>query len=340
MDERKVAAVRDWPVPKSIKDLQRFLGFANFYRRFIQDFISTVHPLTDLLRGKPKSLSWSPLATEAFKQLKDQFSSAPLLRQTDPSQPFVVEVDASSFGVVAVLSQRQGDPAVLHPCAFYSHKLTLAECNYNIGDCELLAIKLALEEWRHWLEGAQHPFAIFTDHKNLQYLREAKRLNPRLACWAMFFTRFNFQISYSPGSKNSRADALSRMFTLPEETATPQPILPENIFISPITWKEDEAIASANVPNARPPGCLADRTYVPMPLCNTIQSVHSSLGTGHSGANETLSLVHQHFWWSGMAADVRRFVLSCGACAMSKTPHRLPEGKLEPPPVPRRPWHI
>ncbi|XDV19920.1 hypothetical protein PO909_025315 [Leuciscus waleckii] len=87
--------------------------------------------------------------------------------------PFVVEVDASSTGVGAVLSQRQGDPPRLYPCAFYSKKLSPAEQNYGIGNRELL--KLALEEWRHWLEGAHHKFEVITDHCNLEYLQEAKR---------------------------------------------------------------------------------------------------------------------------------------------------------------------
>ncbi len=206
MDEGKVTAIRNWPIPTSIKELQRFLGFANFYRRFIQNYCSIASPLTDLLKLKPKSLSWTPSATEAFNTLKETFISAPILVHPDPDKAFVIEVDASTTGLGAVLSQQQGTPAKLHPCAFFSRKLSPAERNYDIGNRELLAIKLALEEWRHWLEGAQQPFVVLTDHKNLEYLREAKRLNPRQARWALFFTRFNFSISYRPGSWNLKAD--------------------------------------------------------------------------------------------------------------------------------------
>ncbi len=131
-----------------------------------------------------------------------------------------MEVDASTTGVGAILSQQQGNPSRLHPCAFFSHKLSPAERNYDIGNRELLAIKLALEEWRHWLEGAKHPFTVLTDHKNLQYLREAKRLNPQQARWALFFTHFNFKITYHPGPKNIKADALSRLHA-PEEVEDP-----------------------------------------------------------------------------------------------------------------------
>ncbi|KAK3505614.1 hypothetical protein QTP70_004681, partial [Hemibagrus guttatus] len=160
MDEGKVTAVRDWPAPATVKELQRFLGFANFYRRFISNYSSIADPLTNLLRNKPKSLLWSPAAEGAFNTLKRAFTTAPLLIHPDPDKPFVVEVDASTTGVGAVLSQQQGNPSRLHPCAFFSHKLNPAERNYDIGNRELLAIKLALEEWRHWLEGARHPFLV------------------------------------------------------------------------------------------------------------------------------------------------------------------------------------
>ncbi len=170
MDQGKVKAIREWPLPQSVKELQRFLGFTNFYRQFVKNFSMLTASLTSLLRGKPKTLSWNSLAHEAFDQLKEAFSTAPILRHPDPQVPFVVEVDASTTGVRAVLSQQCGEPPILHPCAYFSSKLNPAEQNYDIGNRELLAIKLALKEWRHWLEGAVHPFTVITDHKNLQYL--------------------------------------------------------------------------------------------------------------------------------------------------------------------------
>ncbi|KAK3520955.1 hypothetical protein QTP86_002096 [Hemibagrus guttatus] len=170
MDEKKVAAVRGWPTPTSVKELQRFLGFANFYHRFIKGYSSINSPLTNLLCNKPKALTWTSATTQAFHTLKQAFTTDPLLVHPDPELPFVVEVDASTTGVGAVLSQQQGNPPKLHPCAFFSCKLNPAEANYDIGNRELLAVKLALEEWRHWLKGVKHPFIVLTDHKNLEYL--------------------------------------------------------------------------------------------------------------------------------------------------------------------------
>ncbi len=166
------------------------------------------------------------------------------------------------MGVGAILSQQQGNPSRLHPCAFFSRKLSPAEHNYDIGNREILAIKLALEEWRHWLEGAKYPFTVLTDHKNLQYLREAKRLNPRQARWALFFTCFNFKITYHTGPKNIKADALSRLHAPEEEEDPPNSIIPESMFVCPIQWNPDSA-PSSNVSTVTPPGCPPDAQYVP-----------------------------------------------------------------------------
>ena len=135
---------------------------------------------------------------EAFCLLKTRFSTHPILVQPDHRRQFVVEVDASETGVGAVLSQ-QAEDRKLYPCAFFSRRLTAAERNYDVGDRELLAGKLALDEWRHWLEGAEHPFVIWTDHKNLAYIQDAKRLNSWQARWQLIFNRFHFSLTYRPG---------------------------------------------------------------------------------------------------------------------------------------------
>ena len=102
-----------------------------------------------------------------------------ILIHPDPEAQFIMEVDTSNIGIRAMLSQRSSRDSKVHPCAFFSRRLSAAEQNCDIGNRELLAVKMALEEWRHWLEGAQTPFQVWTDHKNLEYLQTAKRLTPR-----------------------------------------------------------------------------------------------------------------------------------------------------------------
>lgn len=146
----------------------------------------------------------------------------------------IVEVHASTTGVGAVLSQLPGDPPKLYPCALFPKKFSPAEQNYDISNRELLAIKSVLEEWGHWLKGANLPFEVITDHWNLEYLREAKRLNPCQAHWALFFTQFQFTVTYRPGTKNLKADALSRMHAPDQPNSNPETILPPSAFVCPI----------------------------------------------------------------------------------------------------------
>ncbi|XDV35945.1 hypothetical protein PO909_005807 [Leuciscus waleckii] len=236
MDEGKVNAVWNWLTPTTIKELQRFLGFSHFYRRFIHNYNSITSPLINLLQKKPKSLSWTPAANHAFQSLKYLFTSAPLLIHPDPNKPFIVEVDVSTTAVGAMLSQQQGNPACLHPCAFFSKKLSPAEINYDIGNRELLAIKLALEEQTRW---------------------------------ALFFTRFHFTIFYRPGTKNLKADALSSLHNSEEKTKDPEPILPQKIILCPIQWSIHQQLSSSSVSEPSPPGCPPGRTYVPRSFFGT-----------------------------------------------------------------------
>lgn len=206
--EEKIKAVLDWSIPETQKQQQRFLGFANFYCRFIHNYNQTALPLTALTSIKT-TFVWTSKANTAFKQLKSLFVNGPVLIQPDPDKQFIVEVDTSDTGVRAILSQISHLDNKTHSCAFFSHRLSPSERNYDVSDRELLAIKLALEEWQHLLEGAEHPLLLWTDHKNLSYLQYAKRLNPCQSRWSSFFSKFNLSISYRPGSRNIKPDALS-----------------------------------------------------------------------------------------------------------------------------------
>ncbi len=264
MDPTKVKAVVDWPTPDSRRAVQRFLGFANFYRRFIRNFSQVALPLTDLTSTK-KRFCWSSQAQTAFESLKSRFISAPILNTSDPSRQFIVEVDASEVGVGAILSQRSSSDEKIHPCAFFSHRLTLTERNYDIGNRELLAVKLALEEWRHWIEGAAFPFMVWTDHKNLEYIRTTKRINSRQARWALFFGRFRFTISYRPGSKNGKPDALSRIFEAKASPIPPVAILQPERVVAVVTWGVESKVRDSLRDITVPAGCPEILLFVVSP---------------------------------------------------------------------------
>lgn len=166
MDPKKVATVSEWPTPENVKDVQGFLGFPNFYRRFINGYSKIVSPMTALTR-KDTPFVWSPTCQEAFDALKAAFTSTPILRHFDYERDIVVKTDASNFVCAGVLSQYDDD-GVLHPVAYYSKKHSPAECNYEIYDKELMAIVRAFKEWRPHLEGTKNPIQVLSDHKNLE----------------------------------------------------------------------------------------------------------------------------------------------------------------------------
>lgn len=208
MDPDKVSAILNWERPSGLHDLQRFLGFANFYRRFIQDFSKMTRPLNDLLR-KDTTWCWTEGHQLAFDRLKIAFTTAPILAFYDHTKRTVLETDASDWASGGILSQFD-DTGTLRPVAYYSSKHTAQECNYEIYDKELLAIIKCLEEWRPELQGTGEAFEVITDHKNLEYFTTTKALNQRQVRWSEFLSQFNFQIKYRPGTKAVRPDALSR----------------------------------------------------------------------------------------------------------------------------------
>jgi hypothetical protein len=209
MDPVKVAGVVEWPIPSNKKEVQSFLGFVNFYRRFIQDFSHHARPLFDLTKNDEK-WHWDAEEQSAFDVLKKHIISAPILTSPDNSSPFRIEADSSDFATGAVLSQQTPEDGKWHPVAFLSKSLSAVERNYEIHDKEMLAIICAMEEWRHFLEGAEHQFKVWTDHKNLEYFRTAKKLNRRQARWSLFLARFNFTLHHRPGKSMGKPDALSR----------------------------------------------------------------------------------------------------------------------------------
>ena len=179
MEEEKVKGVLEWPTPKCVKDVQKFLGLANYYCQFIEGFASIARPLHDMVK-KDKKYDWMKKQEEAFKELKEKFTKEPVLAAPDLDKKMRIEVDASDYATGGVLSMECED-GLWRPVAFLSKSLNETERNYKIHNKEILAIIRGLESWRHLLEEAQSKFEIWTDHKNLEYFMKAQKLNRRQA---------------------------------------------------------------------------------------------------------------------------------------------------------------
>ena len=207
MDKGKIRTVVEWEAPDSFKGVKLFLGFANFYRQFIEGYSKLTCPFTDLTK-KSEKFFWLDECGRAFEELKQRFSSAPILRHYNPELPGIIECDASDFAIGAVLSL--GFEGHLHPVAFHSRKMNKHEINYEIHNKELLVITAASKEWRRYLEGARYNISVYTDHRGLEWFTQKKPRNRRQARWALEPDGFDFHIIYRPGAKNTKPDALSR----------------------------------------------------------------------------------------------------------------------------------
>ena len=167
MEEEKVKGVLDWPTPKCVKDVQKFLGLVNYYHRFIEGFASIARPLHDMIK-KDQKWDWTERQEEAFRELKERFTKEPVLAVSDLDKKMTMEVDALDYTTGGVLSVECEDK-LWRLVAFLSKSLNEMERNYEIHDKEMLAIIRGLENWKYLLEGTHFKFKIWTDHKNLEY---------------------------------------------------------------------------------------------------------------------------------------------------------------------------
>jgi hypothetical protein len=211
VDPEKVQVVASWQRPRTVKGVQSFLGFCNFYRRFIRDYSRITAPLTRLTRND-HAFDFNTECITAFEKLRRCLLSAPLLAHYDAGSQCMLETDASDTVVAAVFSQK-GLDGEWHPVGYFSKTMAPAEINYPIHDKELLAIVRSLEHWRSELEATGHDINVITDHKALEYFMTSKLLSARQARWAEILSRYRFQITYAPGKLN-RADPLTRRHDL------------------------------------------------------------------------------------------------------------------------------
>ncbi|KAF1331522.1 Pol protein, partial [Globisporangium splendens] len=206
-DPEKIKAIADWPIPKNVKDLRKWLGLANYLHKYSHNYAARVRPLTHLLK-KDVEWDWTNDVMNAFIDVKESLVRAPVLALPDHTKAFSVVCDASDFAIGCALMQKDDDGherVVSYQCRL----LKAAEKNYPVHDKELLAIKCALLKFRVHLLGATL-FVVYTGHASLRTAINSPHLSQRMARWLAFFSEFNFRVEYKPGKENVLADALSR----------------------------------------------------------------------------------------------------------------------------------
>ena len=324
MAPSKVASISGWPKPNNKKDIQRFLGLANFYRRFVKNYSYIVAPLTALTR-KEHEFCWNKKENEAFDRIKSLITTAPILSHFDPDRQIRIETDASDFAIGACLSQPTiEDSKDYRPVCFYSRKLLPAEQNYHVHDKELLAIVDTLDYWRPYLLGSKFKLEILCDHRNLTFFRQKQLLRPRHARWSLFLEDYWFTLSYRPGSENTLADALSRRpdyepINISDNNEGRIVILPEHIWLNTIN---NEKITVTNPKEQR----------------IIMEQRHDSMLSGHLGRTKTFELIAKDFFWPKMRSEIYKYVDSCDVCQRIKSARHKPYGLLQPVSPSAKPW--
>jgi hypothetical protein len=368
--EDKVQAIAQAPAPSDKQQLQSWIGMVTYYDKFLPNLSTVLEPLHMLLR-KNVVFKWSDKQETAFKKCKRLLQTSPVLCHYDPAKPLILTVDASAYGLGAVLSHKLEDGE--HAIAYKSRKLSAAEKNYGQVDKEALAISFGVSKFHKYLYGRF--FTIVTDHKPLLgLLGEGKKIpemtSPRLQRFAIKLSAFNYQLVHKPGKEISNADGLSRlpMSNMPEKASVPGEIIlaMDIVNSSPVScdkvrcWTDKDPVLSKVkelVRTGKWPinyDCEELKPYVSRKYELSIEEgvlmwgsrviipprgrddLLKELHVGHPGASRMKALARSYVWWPKCDTEIEGMVQKCVACQQQRQMPAAPP--LHPWEYPERPW--
>ena len=345
----RIEPVIAFPVPRTVKQLRRFLGMVGWYSRFIACESEVKVPLTRLLR-KDAEWQWGEAEQTAFDKLKTALTTAPVLARPDFGKTFVVQADASAYALGAVLTQEFEDGE--HPIVYVSRTLNSAERNYTVTEKECLALLFAIRKFRPYLEG--YKFIAITDHSALTWLRNQKEPTGRLARWVLEMQQWNFEIVHKKGALNHVPDALSREYEQEFEVA--------GVVVAEDPWYVRRVSEVCDRPEKFPSWQLIDgrlykftRDKLLDPIIDreecwrlvipaghrerVLRDAHCEASSGHLGVAKTYDRVAREYYWPGVWHDVHDFVRSCVQCQQYKSAQTAPQGLMGKRVV-ERPWAV
>lgn len=366
---RKIAAVKEFEVPKNVHDVRAFLGLTGYFRRFVKNYASRSRPLCNLLK-KGTVFKWGPEEDESFRDLRDALCQEPVLKLYDPKAVRTeLHTDASSVGLAGVLLQEAED-GKLHPVYYVSKKTTEVEAKYHSTKLELMAVVWAIERLRNLLLGIK--FVVVTDCQAIVFLNAGKTQNAQLTRWFDLLQEYDLEMKHRKGVEMSHVDALSRnpveksRDTLDEihEKLEVLNLIDEDDYVTMIQYgdpqmremidifKKEENERSDNEKQIIS-GYEFDRSRVwrveiengkRRKLYVIPKSARKSIVIkchdlhGHFGVDRTVAKIRERYWFSGMRNYVKRHVQACIECLMCKIPGGKRPGELHPLECPRRPF--
>ncbi|KAJ8651493.1 hypothetical protein O0I10_012946 [Lichtheimia ornata] len=301
-DPRKLVNVDEWPIPKTGKDIQRFLGLINFFRSHLPLAAELTAPLDALRNHGSLAKVWQDVHLDAFNNVKAALLAAPVLSHPDITRPFFVATDASNHGIGAVLYQIDPDTQARQYVSFVARALTKSERNYFTTKRELLAIVFTLKKFHQFLWGKK--FTLYTDHKALIYLHTQPHASPMIVGWLDVICNYDFDIVHLPGIQNVLPDRLSRLFAPQETSLTLEG--GNSQFKSPFAHSISHAATK-----------LMHRLFKPMEMITPPEEERTKLPeqshlNGHFGADAIVNDLHDNgIFWTNMKDDALKHVGSC-----------------------------
>ena len=287
----KRGKVLEFPLPRTQKEMQAFLGLINYFRDHVPDMSSYERPLRDLMDMSKKNmtLTWHADAEKAFYTARDLVAHCPALFFVNDNAPIIVMTDASDYGVGAYIYQIIDGKE--YPIIFFSRALHGAELNWATIEKEAFAIFLTLSKFSHLLR--DNKFLLRTDHKNLTYINAGS--SQKVKRWGVALQEFDFDIEHVPGKDNFVADAFSRLVinNQPEKAVVPTIALLPEVF----------------------PNRISEESYAKL-------SKHHNSEVGHFGQEKTLKLLlNAGHTWRRMRRDIRQFIAQCPFCQKIRDTH-------------------
>ncbi|GAB0086758.1 Reverse transcriptase, RNase H-like domain [Sergentomyia squamirostris] len=342
-NNEKVKAILDLQPPSTVKQVRQLMGMMSWFRRFIPNFSEVAAPITDLLRGNPTKIEWTPHADQALVRLKELLTQSPILATPNYSQPFTVKCDSSEYGAGGCLLQGCGDNERV--IAYYSHKYSVSQRNYSTTERECLAVVLSVEKFRDYIEGSE--FTVETDHSALLWLMKSKDVKGRLARWVMKLQHHNFKIIHRPGKEHVLPDYLSRNISAVEMSGDKWYRKNfENVARKPLKFpdfmiKDDQLYKNCKFKNNEGTFEHKWKLIVPKESREAILTqYHDDPSGGHLGFFKTFHRVAEFHYWPKMRQDVSKHVRGCEICKATKSPNfslTPPMGEYV---EARRPWEF
>lgn len=318
IDSSKLEPILNYPRPKTVRDVRRLMGLIGFYQKFIKNYSHITTPITDLLK-KSKKFKWTDDAERALDELKSVLTSSPVLANPRYDLPFVIETDASQLAVgVALLQEHPEGKRII---AYFSKKHSSTQRKYAATEKECLAVLLAIENFRHYIEGTT--FTVITDAKSITWLFKisASNGNSRLLRWALKLQSYDFVIQYRKGKENILADCLSRIETI-QIVDDEYSDLRNNILSEPQKYSEFRVIKDKIFKLVQNTSKVEDKRFLWKfypPKQDRPQIIQSAHESAHLGYDKTLAKLKERFFWPKMALDTKKFCKACVPCKTSKS---------------------